>query len=46
VQVLCAREDLCQVVDQGVDLLGADESVEQDPPLGAPGLDLGVSRSS
>ena len=44
--LLGAREDLAQVVGQGVDLLGADEALEQDPALVAPRRHLGVRRQS
>ena len=46
VMLLGAREDPAQVVGQRVDLLGAHESFEQDPPLLAPGRDLGVRGQS
>ena len=44
--LLGAREDLPQVVGEGVDLLRADETFEQDPALVPPGRHLGVRRQS
>ncbi len=46
VQILGARKNLTEILGQGIDLVGADEAVEQDPPLLAPRRDFGFAGSA
>ncbi len=44
-QVLSRGEEASEVLRQGVDLIGTDEPVQEDPAVPAPRFDFGVSGS-